>query len=355
MKKLVILQTSTPDYRKKLYFFIKQQLSDDFSLYSGRRYFEDSVKTDFSIDFINEVKNNFFLKNKILFQTGKHWSEVLKKNILVLEMNPRILSNWIILLIRKGLNRKTVLWGHAWPRSGKRSKSDKLRHFMRLLGSQIIVYTKTQEKELTGLMKTKPVVAASNAIYYKNEMEVNMLGDIDNIIYVGRLTEAKKPLFLLKGFHNIIDSLPKGSKLIFVGEGEEKERLNEYITEHNIERRVLLLGHINDYSSLKSLYDSALLSVSPGYLGLSITQSFGFGVPMLISRKENHSPEIEAVIDGENSMFFETDEIQSFGKELINFYSNKSFWISQRIGICEYCKNNYSIESMGKTFIDLIK
>ena len=270
-------------------------------------------------------------------------------------MNPRILSNWIILLIRKGLNRKTVLWGHAWPRSGKRSKSDKLRHFMRLLGSQIIVYTKTQEKELTGLMKTKPVVAASNAIYYKNEMEVNMLGDIDNIIYVGRLTEAKKPLFLLKGFHNIIDSLPKGSKLIFVGEGEEKERLNEYITEHNIERRVLLLGHINDYSSLKSLYDSALLSVSPGYLGLSITQSFGFGVPMLISRKENHSPEIEAVIDGENSMFFETDEIQSFGKELINFYSNKSFWISQRIGICEYCKNNYSIESMGKTFIDLIK
>ena len=191
MKKLVIVQTSAPDYRKKLYLFIAKQLKQDFKLYSGNHYFEDSVKTDFSIDFIHEVKNNFFFKNKFLFQTGNHWSEVLKNNILVLEMNPRILSNWIILLIRKVLNKKTVLWGHAWPRSGKGSKSDKLRHLMRLLGSQIIVYTKTQQKELSGLMKNKPIVPAVNAVYYKKEMQFEVGGAIKNIIYFNHFLSKK--------------------------------------------------------------------------------------------------------------------------------------------------------------------
>ncbi len=355
MKKLVILQTSAPDYRKKLYMFIAQQLKQDFNLYSGKHYFEDSVKTDFSIGFINEVNNIFFFKNKFLYQTGKHWREVFKDNILVLEMNPRIISNWLILLIRKIINKKTVLWGHAWPRSGMGSKSDKLRHLMRLLGSKIIVYTETQQKELSSLIKNKPLAAAVNAVYYKKEMQCNAEGDIENIIYVGRLTKQKKPLFLLKGYHQALDLLPKTSKLFFVGEGEEKEHLSEYIATHNLQESVKLFGHISDYNILKSLYDTSILSVSPGYVGLSITQSFSFGVPMLVSKTENHSPEIEAVIESENSMFFETDNINDFSKQLLKFYDNKKFWISQREKICVYCKNKYSIESMGKTFIDLIK
>lgn len=45
------------------------------------------------------------------------------------------------------------------------------------------------------------------------------------------------------------------------------------------------------------VYANALVSVSPGYVGLSLTQSLSFGVPMLIAIDEAHVPEIDAALD----------------------------------------------------------
>ena len=113
IKRLIILQTTAPDYRKKLFSFLKQKLKQNFGLYAGDHYFESSVKTDRTITSAKNVKNIFLFRNKLLYQTGKIWREVLGDNVIVLELNPRIISNWLILLIRKLLNKKTVVWGHA--------------------------------------------------------------------------------------------------------------------------------------------------------------------------------------------------------------------------------------------------
>ena len=42
MKKLIIIQTVSPSYRNKLYHDLSLRLKDDFHLYSGDTYFEDS-------------------------------------------------------------------------------------------------------------------------------------------------------------------------------------------------------------------------------------------------------------------------------------------------------------------------
>lgn len=354
MKKLVILQTATPDYRKKVFQYIQDTIKDSFSLYSGNEYFEDSVKTDPSIEFLNRVKNHFFLRRRFLFQTGM-WQESLKSKVLVLEMNPRIISNWLLIIIRSILIKKTVLWGHAWPRKGKNSKSDQLRNIMRTLADEIIVYTKTQAKELQEKMPNKIITPAPNAVFYKSEMAVGQrkINEINDLIYVGRLTKSKKPLFLVQAFIQAIDKLPNDTNLIIVGEGEEKKKIIKLVSDKRLENRIKVLGHIGDYESLKELYATCLFSVSPGYVGLSITQSFGFGVPMLISRNENHSPEIEAVMEGENSMFFDTDDVKELGLKMIDFFENKHYWVNHRDKICETCIVDYSIESMANQFINL--
>ena len=100
-------------------------------------------------------------------------------------------------------------------------------------------------------------------------------------------------------------------------------------------------------------YKHALFSVSPGYVGLSITQSFGFGVPMLISEKEHHSPEIDAARLGFNSKFFITDNIDDLAFNILDFYTHKKDWIKERKLINEECKDLYSIESMTKTFLNI--
>ena len=355
MAKLIILQTAVPDYRKKVFYFIKQRLKSNFILLCGDSYFEDSIKTDKSINFISRINNHYFFNKTILFQLGM-WPYVLKKNTMILELNPRIISNWIILILRRIFNRKTILWGHAWPRKGKKSKSDIVRNFMRTFANIIIVYTKTQERELRKKMPGKTIISAPNAILNSYEMKTSLNRDtIKNIIYVGRLTENKKALSLVKTFYNIFDKLPAESKLIIVGEGEEKDNIEMFVKKNNLKDRVLLKGHISDYELLRELYDSSLISISPGYVGLSITQSFGFGVPMLISKYENHSPEIEVAKNNSNALFFDGKGDNNLDNVLLEVFENKEYWIAQREKICELCKKNYSVEVMAQTFINTIK
>jgi len=350
-QKLIILQTVIPDYRRNLFFYIKKKLSSSFELYGGDYYFEKSVKSDTSITFRNHIKNIYIFNRRFLFQIGM-WPIVFRSNVLVIELNPRIISNWVILLIRKVINKKTILWGHAWPRLGSNSKTDRIRGFMRNFADIIIVYTATQRKELQEKMPNAKILFAPNSIYFKEEMSTHQkTGEIKNVVYVGRLTQSKKPLLLVKAFHKVIKKIPCYAQLIIVGEGEEKELIINYIERNGLNNRISVLGHVSNYSSLKALYDTALFSVSPGYVGLSITQSFSFGVPMLISKDEPHSPELEAVVENENTMFFKTDNIDALSDEIIRFFEQKEEWINRRYQILEFCKNNYSIEAMAKSFI----
>ena len=353
MNKFIILQTVTPSYRNKFFDYLRGALKDDFQLYSGDCYFEKSVTSDLTYSKRNKITNFFFLNRMFLFQFGM-WSIIFRKNILVLEMNPRIISNWIILIIRKTLNRKTVLWGHAWPRAGKNSFSDKIRHLMRLMGNIIIVYTKTQQKELLIKMPNKKIYFASNSLYQISEMKTNHTKSlINNMIYVGRLTRSKKPFLFIKSFHAIFNKLPKNTKLYLVGDGPEKQKISEYIKQNNLNTRIELYGHVDDYKTLKQLYFSSLFSISPGYIGLSVTQSFGFGVPMIVSKHENHSPEIEAVKEGENAIYFQTDNVDNLCEKILHMYEFRDKWIDKRKNIVKDCQTNYSIEVMCSPFIEV--
>jgi len=351
MKKLIIIQTILPDYRKNFYQVLSDRLGNQFQLYAGDSSFETSIKPDHRIPHIR-IKNHFLLNRKFLFQTGI-FHLLFSNDKIVLELNPRIINHWIFLITRKIFRKKTILWGHAWPRKGKDSKSDKLRHLLRLMGDEIIVYTEQQKKELQEKMPGKKITAAPNALYRRSEMESVTENEVNHLIYVGRLTKKKKVFFLVQAFHQSLNEIPKNVKLFIVGEGEDKEKIKRYLQENHLENRINLLGPIFDYKKLKNLYAKSFFSVSPGYIGLSVTQSFGFGVPIIVSKNENHSPEIEAVKEGENAVFFETDNISSFVETLKTLYNQKQDWIAKRNRIADFCRNNYSVETMVETFLNL--
>ena len=75
---------------------------------------------------------------------------------------------------------------------------------------------------------------------------------------------------------------------------------------------------------------------------------------MIVSKQENHSPEIEAVIEGFNAEYFNTDNIESMSNRILEFYENKNYWLNKREDILSFCKKNYSIEVMAESFSKLI-
>ncbi len=355
MTDLVILQTCAPDYRKKVYDQIYDNLGRRFILLAGNQYFETSVKTNYSSSCLQTVKNHFVFGRRVLFQTGM-WNKVISSKVVVLEMNPRIISNWMILIVRRVLGKRTVLWGHAWPRRGAGSKSDKLRHIMRVLANEIIVYTYSQAKDLRVKMPSKPIKVAPNAVMFQSEMNgARAFNEKRNdFIYVGRLTPLKKARFLVDSFIKYHSKFNEECRLLVVGDGEELKGIKEVIANASMEKRIITYGHISNHAQLVDLYAKSICSLSPGYVGLSVTQSLGMGVPMLISKEENHSPEIEAVQVGFNGQFFETDDSLSLINEMLDFYKKQEFWDSKCEQIVNDCKDKYSVENMAETFIGLI-
>jgi len=208
MGKLVVIQTVIPSYRLKVFDKIRSEVGDDFLLYGGDFFFDKTITTSIQSKLHKKLNNYYLLGRRFLWQTG-HWNEVFKDNVLVLSLNPRVISHWIILLLRSLSRKRTILWGHAWPRAGHNSKSDNLRHLMRHLASEIIVYTEQQRRELQEKMPHKKITAAPNAVLYSHEMSSETDNKVNDVIYVGRLIEDKKPLLLYRGFKKAIKGLPE--------------------------------------------------------------------------------------------------------------------------------------------------
>jgi glycosyltransferase involved in cell wall biosynthesis len=356
LTRIVLLQSAIGDYRQKVLELLDQQFGDDFHVFAGPEFFESSFKTRISLgSHFSFINNHFLLERRFLFQTGM-WRPVLEADVAILEMNPRILSVWLLLVLRKFLGKRSVVWGHAWPRGGRYKKSDRVRNLVRRLGDTIIVYTETQARELKERMPRKRIIAAPNALYSRTIMKANPdPGKAKDFIYVGRLVSSKKPMLLLEAFALALDELPENVDLIFVGDGPLRRSLEARSDELELESRVTFKGHISDTEKLRDLYATSIASVSPGYVGLSITQSFAFGVPMIFARDEPHAPEIEAAVEGVNSCMFASNSASNLAEALLTFAQNKDMWIERRTSIASDCAERYSAELMASRIAQAVK
>lgn len=353
ISRVLLLQTALPPYREQPVLHLLERLGPQGEVLVGDFYFDPSVRTADSIRRrAGKVDNHYLFRRRLLWQT-KCWRRALNADMLLLELNPRILSSWFLLAIRRLLPKKrTALWGHAWPRRGRRSRTDRVRQAMRRLADVLIVYTEQQARELRAELPRKRVLAAPNAIYLRSAMDARSDAVPEHFIYAGRLVQEKKPSLLLTAFALAMRRLPSGTRLIMVGDGALRPELEREAQVLGITARVDFLGEVTDWGRLRGLYVRSLASVSPGYVGLSLIQSLGFGVPMIIAREEPHSPELEAAREGENSLFFTSDSAEELAGRLTEVSDSRGTWLKRRGVIATTCAMHYSVEVMVDRMLD---
>lgn len=352
MDKYLLIQTAIGDYRQSVLDMMRSRLSDAFVILTGRVYFNKTTKTAVSLERgLEFIDNRFLLGRRLLWQSRVVFRAVVARSV-ILEFNPRILSNWVILVLRRLFGRKTAMWGHAWARAGSRAKTAVLRRTFRALCDSLVVYTERQRQEVLEEGKYRgKVIAAPNALYSARDMKPVSSGGAQRLafIYVGRLVQDKHPDRLLTAFVHVFEKI-SGASLIIVGDGPMRPEL-ESIAARLPPGVVRFAGHVSDVRELYSLYCQSIASVSPGYVGLSITQSLGFGVPMIISRDEDHAPEIEAAQEGFNSVFFDRASVDHLAECLCGVWGDKDMWISKADQISGRCAREYSTEVMAERLI----
>jgi len=116
-------------------------------------------------------------------------------------------------------------------------------------------------------------------------------------ISVGRLVEIKGYDVLIEAFRSIgIDNPPV--KLLIVGEGPEKERCMEMISEKGLKGKISMLGQREDVVDLLKISDGfALASRSEG-LSCSIIEAMAAGLPIVATKVGGNAELVKDGISG---------------------------------------------------------
>lgn len=343
--KLVIVQTCLPDYR--LAFFERLVARrPETELVCGRDFFTPSLALcQEPAPWRSYLRNRFLFSRSLLWQSGL--GRVVDSELVIAEFNPRVLSTWVLLVRRKLRGRRTLLWGHLWGQYGPVWLSHHFRLLMLRLSDGMITYNRSQAAEFSRLLPIRTAWVAPNSCVTQ-AMCIPHPAPRGNgcIVYVGRLIGSKKPAVLLEAFARAIPQLPPAAQLLFAGAGPEREMLERRTQELGLAGRVEMFGHVSSDADLEKIYRRAQVAVSPGYVGLSAIQCMAAGVPMLVSRHEPHSPEIEACQDGKTCEFFETDNIDDLAIKLVGFFRPDTPWRNARPAIAQFISQNYTIDRM---------
>lgn len=348
---ILLSQAIVPDYRLPLFQELKRRLGDRFTLACGQDGFATALQTCAAAHSLRvELRNRYLFSRRLLWQQGL-MERAMAADLLIIEFSLRTISTWLVLARRAAQGKPTVMWGHA---AGRSRRMDWLKRWMFRRCQGFVAYTQSQADRIKGEFPPLLVWAAPNAVMWRREcyFEPQAPDLINGIIYVGRLVAEKKPRLLLDGFAEALRAglVPKEATLLFVGDGPEREELQNLTRKAGLTEKIRFAGHVAEIGRLRTLYRDALFSVSPGYVGLSATQSFSFGVPMLIADDEPHSPEIEACRAGENAAFFTANEIEALARGMGDLYRDRALWLSRRAAISQAAGEIYSLDAMADTF-----
>jgi glycosyltransferase involved in cell wall biosynthesis len=275
---------------------------------------------------------------------------------LVVELNPRNLTSWLLLVVRRALGRPVVGWGHAHSRSGPAPEWNRLRRLMQRLCSALVSYTRSEAQSLGALFPGKPVWAASNSLYSRRQLSgalpTNPAQPRTDLVMIGRLVPEKKPVLGLRAFASVVGELPPEVTLHIVGGGPLAAEIERFVAASGLCDRVRLHGYAWDWETITPIFRSCRAMLSPGYIGLNAIQALAFGVFVIYGRDEPHAPEIEA-LDETNSAPFESDDVATCARRIMELYDG-----SRRVdpvAIARASQQMYNTDEMSAVFARLVR
>ena len=153
----------------------------------------------------------------------------------------------------------------------------------------------------------------------KEKLDENFDKNFKYLLSIGRLTHQKNFSLLIKGFYEI-KKIYKEYKLIIIGEGEEKIKLERLINQHKLNNDILLLGfkkNIFNYIKFADCLVSTALWEDPGF---TLVEA-GILNKLVISSDCPSGP-IE-LFNQNNGYLFKSNSQEDFVKKFIE-YKNES-------------------------------
>ena len=330
----------------KLYDYIPYKVNDKVkikylsNLKPNRNEFKDAVNRKNIKDIINEG----FKAIKILYLKRKMVSDYIYNCDSNVVISSRI--DFTKLLNRYGNNLAVkVAEEHVYHNNSKK--------YFKLL--------KKSMKNINYLIPASKYLYDDYEKLFKNENVIvkyipQIVGDISlnkskcnnyNIVSVGRLSKEKGYDDLIKVF-DLVHKKNKKIKLTIVGDGDEKENLENLVSQYKLNKYIKFTGFLTQ-DKLKDVYINSSLYVMTSLeesFGLVLLEAMSYGIPCIAFDSALGAKEI---IDDKSGILIKNRNLEEMADTICNYFDGKyKFNISDKIQNYSYDK----VKIVWKKFID---
>ena len=340
------------------------------NLFIISNYLKDKINNISVISVSNKFENKFNYKIKFISPKADFWNsigrrkkffvglillffEILKdRNTLVFSFQ----GNVYCTLLCKLLGIKVIVRSNSAPDGWSQNRFKHLI-FKYVLGSadKVIVNSLEFKKKF----KTKFKIHAECIYNPLNKKEIIRKSKIKskikfdkkklNLINVGRYTDQKDQLTLLKAVNRIKEKI--NFNLLLVGSGVEKENLNKYINENNLSKQVKLIDFQNNPFNLINSSDIFILTSL--YEGLpNVLLESQVLKKFIISSNCPTGPR-EILLNGKAGFLFEVGDYKKLSNLILDYSRNKKL-LSKKIKIGYQNLKRFDSETNLKNYLKVI-
>lgn len=164
----------------------------------------------------------------------------------------------------------------------------------------------------------------------------------NRIISVGRLTQRKNQLELIKAFQLL--NL-EGTELVFLGAWDEdyKQICDDYIAEHHL-KSISFLGHVDDPWSMITDKDLAVFPSSMETFGLVYVESVLNGIPTILSDNAGHKSAFEYM--NEQGHMYHLGDLEALTRTISDTLAQFNKEKREAVQAVPSLKERYSLESV---------
>jgi glycosyltransferase involved in cell wall biosynthesis len=266
-----------------------------------------------SISFIKWIKNN---------------------NINIIHIHHRRLAA-VISILNISMKCKLLYTGHL-----TYSKSSIFKILMRM---PCISISDSVTKNLEYTTSSKDITFLGNPVDFISKKTTIPTKCFDTAISIGRLTKIKGMNYIIDAYHILHEKGVK-KKLLIVGEGEEKEALQQQINAYSLQEYIALVGYTSNINQYIEQSAFTILHSSIEGLPLVIMESANLYRPSLVTDVDGSRDTISLNINLPNLTEF--SNVEELVSTLEIWFSNPSAIIQEGIKFHDFLKDMCATEKV---------
>ncbi|MEZ2415475.1 glycosyltransferase [Muriicola sp. E247] len=373
MKKIFVIYPGFSHYRVGIIEALLESTQNHYVFLGDKKGWMNVKPYDFkdSADFLDfpayKIGPFYFNKGLIRYVISQ------KPGGVIVHAPPYWISIIIASLIFKVKGVKVFNWTHGVLTNHRNLKNKLYFIFYKYFFDGLLLYGNCAKQNLIKLgFNKEKIKVIYNSLNYKEQIKLrDTLTDKerqsirsslfdnpnnDQLLFIGRLTVQKKLHLLIEAIH-LLKEENIFVNLLFVGDGDQKEKLQSQVDKYKIADQIHFYGASYDEIQNCKLISSSDCCVAPGEIGLTAMHSLMFGVPVISHNDMNKQmPEFEAIVPNINGALFkygDTVDLKEQIKTVLNLRKTKSN--SQMKEDCykimdEYYNPNFQINLIDNVF-----